>query len=96
MHLVVVGNGHMTEAEDLIGLLYDPQKAGRDITLWEDEKVRLTEETWPKVEAVLHADEIKEEVTFDEEMRLDGGENGSKHDSNIDEVDDEDYKLRVG
>ena len=92
MHLVVVGNGHMTEAEDLIGLLYDPQKTGRNITLWEDEKVRLTEETWPKVEAVMHADEIKEEVAFDEEMRLDGGENGSKHDSNIDEVDDEDYK----
>ena len=90
LHLAVVGNGHMTEAEDLIGLLYDPQKAGKDITLWEDEKVRLTpllDETRPKVETVLHADDIKEE-----EERWDGGQKDQKYESNNDEDDDDDYK----
>ena len=95
LHLALVGNGHMTEAEDLIGLLYDPQKAGKDITLWEDEKVRLTpfvDESWPKLGAVIHADDIKEEVAYDNEKCWDGGGEHQKYESNNDEDDDEDYK----
>ena len=90
LHLVLVGNGHMTAAEDLIGLLYDPGKAGKDITLWEDEKVRLTpraevEEPWEKVETVL----IKEEVGSGDENVWDGG---PKQESKCEDDDEEEYK----
>ena len=97
LHLAIVGNGHMTEAEDLIGLLYDPQKAGKDITLWEDDKVRLAplvDESWPKLEGPVppHADDIKEEVAYDSEKCWDAGAKQQKYESNNDEDDDEDYK----
>ena len=58
--LVLVGNGEMSADEDLVRLLYDPDKSGKDITLWDEEAVKLR----PRV---LEEIEIKPDVVPDED-----------------------------
>ena len=41
--LVLVGDGEMSADDDLVRLLYDPDKCGKDITLWDEEAVKFTE-----------------------------------------------------
>ena len=58
--LVLVGNGEMSADDDLVRLLYDPDKCGKDITLWDEEAVKLR----PRV---LEEIEIKPDVVPDED-----------------------------
>ena len=41
LSLILVGSGEMTPEEDLIRILYDPEKSGKDITLWDDDAIKL-------------------------------------------------------
>ena len=54
----------MTAAEDLVGLLYDPGKSGRDITLWDDEALKKRLEHFEEIQVKPEIEDCLEETEF--------------------------------
>ena len=79
--LVLVGNGEMSADEDLVRLLYDPDKSGKDITLWDEEAVKLR----PRV---LEEIEIKPDVVPDEDAEFNNYHIKKEMDDDYDEDGD--------
>ena len=54
LSLILVGSGDMSPGDNLIEILYDPEKSGKDVTLWDDEVVKPDQkvefEVKPKLE----------------------------------------------
>ena len=71
LSLIIVGSGEMTPAEDLIGILYNPEKSGKDITLWDDDGIKLDPvEVKPeqgKELDIFHSEDEKGSTVNDEE-----------------------------
>ena len=57
LSLTLVGTCEMTAAEDLIGILYDTGKSGRDIAIWDDDAALL-----PKQEQQFEEIQVKPEI----------------------------------
>ena len=62
LSLILVGSAEMSPEEDLIGILYDPEKSGKDITLWDDEAIKLDQ---------LEEFEVKPELCFIQNREFD-------------------------
>ena len=80
LSLTLVGTCEMTAAEDLIGLLYDPGKSGKDISLWDDDA--------PLIQKQEQYEEIQVKPEIDDSHHGESAWNYSHHDSKDDVMDD--------
>ena len=62
--LILVGSAGMTSAEDLVGILYDPGKSGKDITLWDDEALKKRLEHHEEIQIKPEIEDCFEEAEF--------------------------------
>ena len=69
--LILVGSDNLGAAEDLINILYSPEKCGKDITLWDDAGIKLGKSenvmVIPEFESFIKMDDIKEETDHNNE-----------------------------
>ena len=78
LSLILVGSGEMTPEEDLIGILYDPEKCGKDITLWDDEAIKVDQ---------MEEFDLKPELEFTQ-----NDEFGEFHDEEVNDMNDHVYE----
>ena len=78
--LILVGSDSMGAAEDLINTVYSPETSGKDITLWDDEGVKLGKsENVEVMPEFIKMDDIKEEIIY------------SNDDGCIDQIGDDEF-----